>query len=123
MADNIQPVPLTPDSRADQVFPTLTPAQVARVHAHGRVRQVKSGEVLLEAGEQSTRFFVVTAGQLHIVRQTCESEELVAVFGQGPSWSPVLSEKLAEQGLHLLAPFHLPRREKKHRRVRFVPLR
>ena len=56
------------DSRADHVFPTLTPAQVARVSAHGRAREVKSGEVLVEAGEQSTRFFVVTAGEVRLVR-------------------------------------------------------
>src|ERR1051325_2688528 len=79
MADNIQPLPLTSDSRAEQVFPTLTPAQAAR----GRVRRLQPGEVLLEAGERSTRFFVVTAGRLHIVRRVCESEELVAVLGPG----------------------------------------
>jgi thioredoxin reductase (NADPH) len=72
MTDNAQPVPLTPESRADQAFPTLTPAQVARVHTHGRVRQVKSDEVLVDAGEQSTRFFVVTAGEVHLVRQSGE---------------------------------------------------
>jgi thioredoxin reductase (NADPH) len=83
MADNILPVPMPPDSRADQVFPTLTPAQVARVHAHGRVRQVKSDEVLVEAGEQSTRFFVVTAGEVRLFRQSGEGGELVAVFGPG----------------------------------------
>jgi thioredoxin reductase (NADPH) len=83
MTDSTQPIRLSPDSRADQIFPTLTPAQVARVHAHGRVRQVKSGEVLIEAGEQSTRFFVVTAGQLRLVRQSGESEELVALFEPG----------------------------------------
>jgi thioredoxin reductase (NADPH) len=74
---------LTFDSRADQIFPTLTPAQVARVAAHGRVRRVRSGEVLVAAGAQSTRFFVVTAGRVHIVRQACETEELVAAFGPG----------------------------------------
>jgi thioredoxin reductase (NADPH) len=50
---------------------------------HGRVRQVKAGEVLVEAGEQSTRFFVVTAGQLQLVRQSGENEELVALFSPG----------------------------------------
>jgi CRP-like cAMP-binding protein len=83
MSDNTRPVPLTTDARADQVFPTLTPPQVARISAHGRVRQVQPGEVLVEAGEQSTKFFVVTAGQLRVVRRVCESEELVAVFGPG----------------------------------------
>ena len=83
MPDNAQPVPLTAGSRADQVFPTLTPAQVARVHKHGRVRQVKAGEVLVEAGEQSTRFFVVTVGEVRLVRHSGEKDELVAVFGPG----------------------------------------
>src|ERR1700759_2181298 len=83
MIDNPRPVLLPPDARAEQVFPTLTPSQVARIRAHGRVRRVESGEVLIKAGEQSTKFFVVTAGQLHVVRRVCESEELVAVFGPG----------------------------------------
>ena len=59
---------LTPDARADHVFPTLTPAQVARVAAHGRLRRVDPGEVLVEAGEQTARFFVVTEGLIEIVR-------------------------------------------------------
>ena len=83
MTDNALPVPLTSDARADQIFPTLTLAQINHASAHGRVREVKSGEVLVEAGEQSTRFFVVTAGEVRLVRQSGEGEELVAVFGPG----------------------------------------
>ena len=44
------------------MFPTLEPAQIARIGAHGRVRQFRRGEVLIEAGEQVVPFFVVTAG-------------------------------------------------------------
>jgi thioredoxin reductase (NADPH) len=44
---------------------------------------VKSGEVLVDAGEQSTRFFVVTAGEVHLVRQSGEGTKVVAVFGPG----------------------------------------
>lgn len=83
MTDDAQPVLLTPDSRVEQIFPTLTPAQVARVGAHGRVREVNSGEVLVEAGEQSTKIFVVTAGRLRLVREAGAGDELVAVFGPG----------------------------------------
>jgi thioredoxin reductase (NADPH) len=83
MTDSDQPILLSPDSRADQIFPTLTPAQIARVRAHGRVRQVKSGEVLVEAGEQSTRFFVVTAGEVRLVRRSDEKEELITVYRAG----------------------------------------
>src|ERR1700694_1093795 len=61
-------IPLAPSSRSEQVFPTLTPEQIARAAAHGRARSVKSGEVLAEAGHQYDAFFVVTAGRLQVVR-------------------------------------------------------
>src|SRR3989454_11143515 len=68
MSDTTPPVPLTLASRADQVFPTLTPEQIARVAAHGHVRRVEHGEVLLEPGDQNPRFFVVTAGPIQGVK-------------------------------------------------------
>src|SRR2546430_10966219 len=74
---------LTPDVRADRVFPTLTPAQVARVAAHGRVRRVDPGEVVVEAGEQMARFFVVTEGLIEIVRPVGTAEDSVALFRPG----------------------------------------
>src|SRR5437763_14162708 len=74
---------LTADTRPDHVFPTLTPAQVARVAAHGRVRRVDQGEVLVEAGEQTARFFVVTEGLIEIVRPTGTTEDSVALFRPG----------------------------------------
>lgn len=83
MTDDPRPTLLNPDSRADQIFPTLTPAQISRIAAHGRRRQVQVDEVLVEAGEQSTRFFVVTIGQLRLVRHSGAGDELVAIFGPG----------------------------------------
>jgi thioredoxin reductase (NADPH) len=74
---------LTRGSRADRLFPTLTPAQVARVASHGRARQVHQGEVLVEAGAEIFPFFVVTAGQVEIVRPTGTVEILVTVHGPG----------------------------------------
>lgn len=74
---------LTPGTRADHVFPTLTPPQLARIAAHGRVRRVAEGEVLLEPGEQSARIFVVTEGQVEVIRPTEATDELVALFGPG----------------------------------------
>ncbi len=38
-------------SRADQLFPTLTAAQLERFAAHGRMRTVTAGEELCRAGE------------------------------------------------------------------------
>jgi len=83
MAEAGSRVPLAFDSRADQIFPTLTAAQIARLAPHGRVRQVAPGEVLYEAGEKTAQFFVVTAGRMEAVRRTAAGEELVAVEGPG----------------------------------------
>jgi len=74
---------LTQGSRLDHVFPTLTAAQVARVAAHGRMRQVRQGEVLIEAGDDVMPFFLVTAGQIEIVRPSGSAEILVTVHGPG----------------------------------------
>src|SRR2546428_6184042 len=69
--------------RAEHIYPTLTPAQVARIAAHGRRRQVERGEVLVEAGEQTARLFVVAAGRIDIFRPSEAGEELVVSFGPG----------------------------------------
>lgn len=48
------------------MYPTLTAPQIARVAAHGRLRQVEEGEVLIEAGSQSAPFFVVVTAPIAI---------------------------------------------------------
>src|SRR2546428_7944091 len=83
MSDSTPPVPLTLASRADQVFPTLTPEQIARVAAHGHVRRVEHGEVLLEPGDQNPRFFVVTAGHIEGVKPSGDTRETVAIPPRG----------------------------------------
>ncbi len=70
-------------SRFDEMVPTLTKDQVARVAAHGHMRRVARGEVLAEAGERVARFFVVITGQLEVVRGSGASEELIVVYGPG----------------------------------------
>jgi thioredoxin reductase (NADPH) len=82
-ADAHAPVPLTLGSRPDHVFPTLTAAQIARVAAHGRRREIHEGEVLVEAGAQATPFFVVTAGRVEVVRPAGPAETLVALHMPG----------------------------------------
>ena len=59
-------------AQAERVFPTLTPAQIARIAARGRVRPTRRGEVLFEAGAAVVPFFVVTAGEIEIVRRPGE---------------------------------------------------
>jgi len=76
----------TPDvnpSRASLLFPTLTAAQIARIEAHGAKRRVRPGEVLFEPGVHVAPFFVVTAGEIEIVRPSGDAETMVAVQGPG----------------------------------------
>ena len=68
---------------AEHMFPTLTPAQQARVAAHGRMRQVQAGETLVEADHNATKFFVVVTGHLNIIRTAGDVEEVVAVDAPG----------------------------------------
>src|SRR5256886_9676940 len=84
MSDTTPPVPLTLASRADHVFPTLTPEQIARVAAHGHVRRVEHGEVLLEPGVQNPRFFVVTAGAIQGGQPPGDTQEPAAIHPPGP---------------------------------------
>jgi len=82
MPDNTSPI--TPRlARAEQVFPTLTPAQIARIAPHGRVRATRAGEVLIEAGDKVVPFFVVTAGHVEVVRPSAGVDTLIVVHAAG----------------------------------------
>jgi thioredoxin reductase (NADPH) len=75
-------LPLT-SSRIEKIFPKLTSAQISRIAAHGHVRSVQSGEVLIEQGDKSVPFFVVITGEVEIVRPCGAHETLVTVHGSG----------------------------------------
>ena len=75
-------LPLT-SSRIEKIFPKLTPAQISRIAAHGHVRSVQSGEVLMEQGDTSVPLFVVTTGEVEIVRPFGTHETLITVHGPG----------------------------------------
>ncbi|HAF22014.1 MAG TPA: pyridine nucleotide-disulfide oxidoreductase [Blastocatellia bacterium] len=75
--------PPNPASPADNMFPTLTSAQQARIAAHGRVRQVQTGETLVEPDDHTTKFFVVISGHLNIVRTSGDAEDVVAAIAPG----------------------------------------
>jgi len=76
------PSPPPPGPRPDRLYPMLTPAQVARISPHGRRRHVEQGEVLVQAGEQTARFFVIVTGRIDVVRPT-GTEEIVVSFSPG----------------------------------------
>ena len=69
--------------RAEQIFPTLTAPQIERVAQHGHIREVKPGDVLFEAGQTPVPFFVVTKGQIEIVRPASAADTVVRVFRPG----------------------------------------
>src|SRR6058998_933336 len=75
-------LPLT-SSRTEKIFPVLTPAQINRIEAHGHIRAVQSGELLVEQGDINIPFFVVITGELEIVRPFGAQETLVTVHGPG----------------------------------------
>ena len=70
-------------ARREHVFPTLTAEQRARVAQHGHRRRVAKGEVLIEAGQASIPFFVVTAGSVEVVRPSASSDTLITVHQPG----------------------------------------
>jgi thioredoxin reductase (NADPH) len=82
MAGPIVGMPLALAERIDQIFPTLTESQIARVAAHGRSRRVQPGEVLLDVGDQ-VRFFVVTAGKIDIFGLSGPAESFIATLQPG----------------------------------------
>ncbi len=74
-------IPLT--ASREEVFPSLTAAQIERVAAHGERRWVKAGEVLYEQGTPNAPFFVLLSAELDAVRPTELGKRLVELRGQG----------------------------------------
>ena len=56
------------DDRREQMFATLSAAQIARLTRVGRRRDVVAGEIVYDEGDTSPDFFVVLSGELAIVR-------------------------------------------------------
>ena len=67
----------------EQMFPALTPAQIARASAHGSTRQVGPGAVLVEAGDRLVAFFIVTRGRMEVIRLSSSGPMLNWPLGPG----------------------------------------
>lgn len=74
--------PSSSSSRAEQTFPTLTAAQIARIAAHGQVRRVERDDVISRVGDHPP-FFVVTEGELQIMRPVEGGETNIAIVRPG----------------------------------------
>ncbi len=83
VTDTAIKVPEALASRVDQLFPVLNQAQIERIAARGRARQITQGEVLVEAGDHDVPFFLITAGKVEIVQSSGDAEVLITAHGPG----------------------------------------
>lgn len=70
------PVPSTLDA-GTQMFPELTEAHIARIRAHAKLRQVRSGDVLFRPGDTGVPFFVLLSGELEIIHPGISGERVI----------------------------------------------
>src|SRR5499427_6895639 len=70
-------------SRPERLFPKLTPAQLARIAAHGRRRATTRGEMLIDVGDRIVPCFVVVAGEIQVLQVSDGAETLVVNHGPG----------------------------------------
>src|SRR5918993_868790 len=67
----------------EQLFPTLTGAQMARIATHGHRRAITAGQILVEVGDKSVPFFVVVSGAIQILRPSGATETLIVTHRPG----------------------------------------
>ncbi len=77
------PLRPTAPSQLERLFPTLTPAQIARIAARGRRRTIARDEVLVEIGDKAVPFFLVVSGEVQILRPSGATDTLIVTHGPG----------------------------------------
>jgi hypothetical protein len=83
MTDPSGPASPSDNPRTDQAFPPLNEEQLARVGAHGHVREVQRGARLVGAGAQDAPLSVVMTGSIEIVQSRSGVDTPVAEHGPG----------------------------------------
>src|SRR5258706_11251091 len=83
MTRPLRPPPPISDAHKALMFPTITPALVARLTAHGTVRAVAREQVLIEAGDAVVPFFVVRSSRIDIIQPSSLGDTLVVTHGPG----------------------------------------
>ncbi len=66
-----------------RLFPVLSDEHVRVLSLKGSTRETQPDEILVNAGDRSTPFFVLTSGQIEIVRPSFTSTAVVAVLNPG----------------------------------------
>jgi len=82
-ADSVLTSPAVTVGHPDRVFPTLSPAQIARVARHGRRHAIAPGEVLVEVGQRPVPFFVVLNGEVEVLRTSGGTQALFTTLTAG----------------------------------------
>ena len=70
-------------SRRHQMFPVLAPAEIARIHRFGTLRQYRRGDTLFAAGQASPGMFVLLQGTV-AMNQRDGLGHVVPIVRQGP---------------------------------------
>ncbi|HTH07135.1 MAG TPA: FAD-dependent oxidoreductase, partial [Ilumatobacteraceae bacterium] len=83
MSEATKTFPSSRPGRTEHMFPALSASQLARVEIHGQSRTVSPGEVLFDVGQTVVPFFVITSGQVEIVRPALPIETVITVHGPG----------------------------------------
>lgn len=68
---------------ADPLFPVLSPEHLERIASLGDRRHVTAGTVLVEPGQQSSRFFVLERGELVLGQETTSGMTKLATLSDG----------------------------------------
>jgi len=76
MTGPLRPPPPISDAHKALMFPTLTPALVARLTARGTVRAVAREQVAHEAGDTVVPFFVVRSSRIDIIQPSASATRL-----------------------------------------------
>jgi thioredoxin reductase (NADPH) len=71
------------EKRREQMFPKLSPAQIARLQAHGKRADTRAGDVLVEPGQSHRSLLVVLAGSLELSLPGPHGDELITTMQPG----------------------------------------
>jgi thioredoxin reductase (NADPH) len=71
------------ETRRDQIFPTLEPAEIERVRRFGKVRSYRAGEALATVGEVSPGLIIILAGHVDISQRE-QSGRHTPIVSYGP---------------------------------------
>ncbi len=71
------------ESRREQMFPKLTPAQLARLDAYGQRLRTTNSEVITQSGERYARIVAVLSGSIEVVHPGLAGETPITQLTRG----------------------------------------